>query len=182
MENIIFLDIDGVLNDIRVKFREESVNVVKELIKIYNAKVVMITSWQSNGTINIRKAVANRLEEQGIYDVDFIEPNFKGHFLNIEVPDRVLGIIDYLKNHDVSSYVILDDDYHNDYKLLCLNHYRTLPLKGLTYKDLYKKSFKKVNLNNFKYVNYDYRKLGAYEQVTNDLIKVLKKIERNRIN
>lgn len=182
MENIIFLDIDGVLNDIRVKFREESVNVVKELIKIYNAKVVMITSWQSNGTTNIRKAVANRLEEQGIYDVDFIEPNFKGHFLNIEVPDRVLGIIDYLKNHDVSSYVILDDDYHNDYKLLCLNHYRTLPLKGLTYKDLYKISFKKVNLNNFKYVNYDYRKLGEYEQVTNDLIKVLKKIERNRIN
>lgn len=181
MKNIIFLDIDGVLNDIRVKFNEESVNVVKELIKIYNAKVVMITSWQLNGTINRRKNIANRLEEQGIYDVDFIEPNFRGNFLNIEVPDRVLGIIDYLKNHDVSSYVILDDDYHNDYKLLCLNHYRTLPLKGLTYKDLSKISFKKVNLNNFEYVNYDYRKLGAYEQVTSDLIKVLKKIERNRI-
>ena len=173
---IIFLDIDGVLNDIRVKFKEESVNVVKELIKIYNAKVVMITSWQLNGTINRRKYIANRLEEQGIYDVDFIEPNFEGSFLNIDVPDRVLGIIDYLKNNDVSSYVILDDDYHNDYKLLCLNHYRPLPLKGLTYKDLSKISFKKVNLNNFEYINYKYRKLGAYEQVTNGLIKVLKKI------
>ena len=179
---IIFLDIDGVLNDIRVKFKEESVNVVKELIKIYNAKVVMITSRQLNGTINRRKYIANRLEEQGIYDVDFIEPNFEGSFLNIDVPDRVLGIIDYLKNNDVSSYVILDDDYHNDYKLLCLNHYRPLPLKGLTYKDLSKISFKKVNLNNFEYINYKYRKLGAYEQVTNDLIKVLKKIERNRRN
>lgn len=179
---IIFLDIDGVLNDIRVKFKEESVNVVKELIKIYNAKVVMITSWQLNGTINRRKYIANRLEEQGIYDVDFIEPNFEGSFLNIDVPDRVLGIIDYLKNNDVSSYVILDDDYHNDYKLLCLNHYRPLPLKGLTYKDLSKISFKKVNLNNFEYINYKYRKLGAYEQVTNGLIKVLKKIERNRRN
>ena len=98
---IIFLDIDGVLNDIRVKFKEESVteNIVckptdKELIKIYNAKVVMITSWQLNGTINRRKYIANRLEEQGIYDVDFIEPNFEGSFLNIDVPDRVLGIID----------------------------------------------------------------------------------------
>lgn len=179
---IIFLDIDGVLNDIRVKFKEESVNVVKELIKIYNAKVVMITSWQLNGTINRRKYIANRLEEQGIYDVDFIEPNFEGSFLNIDVPDRVLGIIDYLKNNDVSSYVILDDDYHNDYKLLCLNHYRPLPLKGLTYKDLSKISFKKVNLNNFEYINYKYRKLGAYEQVTNGLIKTLKKIERNRRN
>lgn len=179
---IIFLDIDGVLNDIRVKFKEESVNVVKKLIKIYNAKVVMITSWQLNGTINRRKYIANRLEEQGIYDVDFIEPNFEGSFLNIDVPDRVLGIIDYLKNNDVSSYVILDDEYHNDYKLLCLNHYRPLPSKGLTYKDLSKISFKKVNLNNFEYINYKYRKLGAYEQVTNDLIKVLKKIERNRRN
>ena len=126
---IIFLDIDGVLNDIRVKFKEESVNVVKELIKIYNAKVVMITSWQLNGTINRRKYIVNRLEEQGIYDVDFIEPNFEGIFLNIDVPDRVLGIIDYLNNNHVSSYVILDDDYHNDYKLLCLNHYRSFPLK-----------------------------------------------------
>lgn len=179
---IIFLDIDGVLNDIRVKFKEESVNVVKELIKIYNAKVVMITSWQLNGTINRRKYIANRLEEQGIYDVDFIEPNFEGSFLNIDVPDRVLGIIDYLKNNEVSSYVIIDDDYHNDYKLLCLNHYRPFPLKGLTYKDLSKISFKKVNLNNFEYINYKYRKLGAYEQVTNGLIKVLKKIERNRRN
>ena len=129
-----------------------------------------------------RKYIANRLEEQGIYDVDFIEPNFEGSFLNIDVPDRVLGIIDYLKNNDVSSYVILDDEYHNDYKLLCLNHYRPLPSKGLTYKDLSKISFKKVNLNNFEYINYKYRKLGAYEQVTNDLIKVLKKIERNRRN
>ncbi len=76
---------------------------------------------QLNGIINRRKYIANRLEEQGIYDVDFIEPNFEGSFLNIDVPDRLLGIIDYLKNNEVSSYVILDDDYHNDYKLLCLN-------------------------------------------------------------
>lgn len=180
MKNVIFLDIDGVLNDIRVKFKEESVNVVKELKKIYTAKVVMITSWQLNGIINRRKYIANKLEDQGIYDIDFIEPNFKGNFLNIEIPDRVLGIIDYLKKQDVSSYVILDDEYHNDYRLLCLNHYKTSPLKGLTYKDLSKISFKKVNLNNFKYVNYEYRKLGAYEQSTNNLIKVLKKVEKKR--
>lgn len=182
MKNVIFLDIDGVLNDIRVKFKEESVNVVKELKKIYTAKVVMITSWQLNGTINRRKYIANKLEDQGIYDIDFIEPNFKGNFLNIEIPDRVLGIIDYLKKQDVSSYVILDDEYQNDYRLLCLNHYKTSPLKGLTYKDLSKISFKKVNLNNFKYVNYEYRKLGAYEQSTNNLIKVLKKVANKRRN
>ena len=164
MENIIFLDIDGVLNDAKVKFSEESINVVKELIKLNNAKVVMITSWQQNGNINRRKYISNILEEEGIYDVDLIDPNFTGEFCNIDVPGRVLGIIDYLKNHDVSSYVILDDEYHNDYKLLCLNNYRVLAFKGLTYKDLPKISLKKVNLNNFEYVNYKYRILGEYEK------------------
>ena len=40
MENIIFLDIDGVLNDIRVIFKEESVNVEKELIDLLNKEVI----------------------------------------------------------------------------------------------------------------------------------------------
>ena len=57
MENIIFLDIDGVLNNIKVTFNEESVNVVKDLIRNYNTKIVMITSWQMNGTENKRKNI-----------------------------------------------------------------------------------------------------------------------------
>lgn len=181
MNNIIFLDIDGVLNNIKVSLYAESVNVVKELIQRYNAKVVMITSWQMNGTESRRKLVRQKLEEIGIYDIDFIDPNFEGNFLNINIPARILGIIDYLKNHEISSYVILDDDYHNDYKLFCLNHYRTIPLKGLNYGDLEKIDFKKVNLKNFKYVTYKYRELGEYEKVTNNLIKVLKKKYDNYI-
>ena len=175
MENIIFLDIDGVLNDIKVRFKEESVNVVKELIQIYNAKVVMITSLQRNGTENRRKTLKCQLEKLGIYNINFIEPNFEGSFSDIELPSHLLGIVDYLKNNETANYVILDDDYHNDYKLIYLNHYRTLPLKGLTYKDLDKITFKPVNLNNFKYINYQYRQLGEYELVTNKLIKILKK-------
>ena len=181
MNHMIFLDIDGVLNNLEVRFNEESVNVVKKLIQKYHAKVVMITSWQMNGTESRRKAIEQQLQELGIYDIDFIDPNFEGNFLNIQIPARVLGIIDYLKDHENSSYVILDDDYHNDYKLLCLNHYRTMPLKGLNYEDLEKINFKKVHLNNFKYVTYKYRKLGEYEKVTNNLIKVLKKKYENDI-
>ena len=63
MENIIFLDIDGVLNNIRVRFNEESVNVIKELIQRYNAKVVMITSWQINGTETRRKRIKHQFEK-----------------------------------------------------------------------------------------------------------------------
>ena len=100
----------------------------------------------------------------------------------IKLPSRLLGIIDYLRNNEIANYVILDDDYYNDYKLMCLNHYRPLPFKGLTYKDLAKIAFKPVNLNNFKYINYQYRQLGEYELVTNKLIKVLKKKYENDLN
>ena len=176
MNNIIFLDIDGVLNNIKVLFNEESINVIKELIKKHKAKVVMITSWQMNGTESIRKKIRTVLEKQGIYDIDFIDPNLEGYLVDIKIPNRLLGIVDYLKNNPESSYVIFDDDYHNDYRLLCLNHYRTMPLKGLLSKDLEKITFKKANLNNFKNINYKYRKLGQYELATNNLIKVLKQI------
>lgn len=187
MENVLFLDIDGVLNNIKVRFNEESVNVVKELIQRYNAKVVMITSWQTNGTEARRKWIKHQFEKLGIYDIDFIDPNFEGNLCfkdslsHIKIDSRLLGIINYLQNKDECNYVILDDDYHNDYKMLCLNHYRTMPLKGLTYKDLPKITFKLVNLNNFKYIKYQHRQLGQYELVTNKLIKVLKKKYENDI-
>lgn len=184
MNNIIFLDIDGVLNNNIVRFNEESINTLKELILRYNAKVVMITSWQQNGRTNRRKKIQYIFEQLGIYNIDFIVPNFEGYILDIKLPNRLLGIIDYLKNNDIDNYVILDDEYYRDYKLVCLNHYRTKTLKGLTYKDLNKIDLEPVNLNNFKYINYQYRQLGDFELVTNNLIKVLKKkyeCDKNKI-
>jgi hypothetical protein len=177
MNNIIFLDIDGVLNNSIVIFNEESVNALKELVMRYNAKVVMITSWQGNGTVNIRKRIEKRMEQLGIYDIDFIDPNYEGYILDIKLPNRLLGIIDYLKNNDIDNYVILDDEYYRDYKLVCLNHYRTKMFKGLKYNDLNKIILKPINYNNFKYINYQYRELGNHELVTNNLIKVLKKMK-----
>lgn len=175
MKNIIFLDIDGVLNDNNSIFLLESVDVLKQLIYKYNAKIVMITSWQMNGTINRRNRIKYQFEGFGIYDIEFIDPNYEGSLCNIKMPSRILGIIDYLKNNEVANYVILDDEYHNNYKLISLNHYKTNKFKGLTSKDLSKIELKKVNLNNFKYINYRYRQLGSYELATNNLIKVLKK-------
>ena len=141
----------------------------------------MITSWQQNGTQNVRNKIKNKLKNLDIQNIDFIDPNFEGNLYDINIPSRLLGIIDYLKNNETSNYVILDDEYHNDYKLICLNHYRTSTFKGLTYKDLNKITLKPVNLNNFKYINYEYRNLGNYEQVTNNLIKVLKMINNKKL-
>ena len=176
MNNIIFLDIDGVLiNNNEVNFNEESVNILKELIKKYNAKVVMITSWQLNGTETRRNKIRQTFEQLGIYNIDFIDPNFEGNIFDIKLPDRIIGIVDYLNKNKIEKYIILDDEYQRDYKLTCLNHYRTKTFKGLTYKDLNKIQLKSVNSNNFKYINYQYKKLGDYELVTNNLIKILKK-------
>ena len=43
-ENIIFLDIDGVLNDSCSEILSESIEVLNLLVQMYNAKVVMISS------------------------------------------------------------------------------------------------------------------------------------------
>ena len=153
MKNIIFLDIDGVLNDNCSEFLSESVEVLKLLVQIYNAKVVMISSQQMNGIETRRKSLKYQFEKLSIYNIDFIDPNFRGGLGDIKLPSRLLGIVDYLKKNEITNYVILDDDYHNDYKLICLNHFKTLPFKGLTYKDLPKIVFQPVNLNIFKHIN-----------------------------
>jgi len=179
MENIIFLDIDGVINDNKSRFSSQSLEVLKQLINIYDAKMVIISSWQQNGTTSKRNHIRLQFEKFGIYNIDFIEPNFEGNLCDIKLPPRLLGIVDYLKNNASVHYVILDDDYHNDYKLICLNHYRTKKFKGLMDKDLSKITFKPVNLNNFQYISYKYRQLGEYEQITNKLIKVFKNKVKN---
>ena len=175
MENIIFLDIDGVINDNICKISLESILVLKQLIKKYNAKIVMITSRQMNGVERRRNQIRQQFEEFNIYNIDFIDPNFKGSICDIILPSRLLGIVDYLKNKEKCNYIILDDEFSNDYKLVCLNYYKTKQFKGLTNNDLSKIELKSFNLNNFNYINYNYRKLGEYEIITNKLIKVLKK-------
>lgn len=128
-----------------------------------------------------QKALKHQFEELCIYNIDFINPNFEGNLGDIKLPSRLLGIVDYLKNNEITNYVVLDDGYHNDYKLINLNYFKTMPFKGLTFKDLPKIVLKPVNLNNFKYINYQYRQLRDYEVSTNNLIKMLKKKYENDI-
>ena len=179
MQNIIFLDIDGVLNDnINDKFNEESIHVLKTIINKNNAKLVIISSLQSNGTINKRNNIINIFYNLGITNLDFIDPNYVGTFLNIKISSRSLGIIDYLKNNNNIKYIILDDEYHNEYRLLGLNYYKTNKYKGLLNKDINNIELREPYTRVFKYINYKYRTLGQYELVTNKLIKILHKINK----
>lgn len=71
-----------------------------------------------NGTEAMRKALKHQIEGLCIYNIDFINPNFEGNLGDIKLPSRLLGIVDYLKNNEITNYVVLDDEYHNDYKLI----------------------------------------------------------------
>lgn len=97
MKNIIFLNIDGVLNDNCSEFLSESVEVLKLFVQIYNAKVVMISSRQMNGIETRRKYLKYQFEKLSIYNIDFIDSNFRGGLGDIKLPSRLLGIVDYLK-------------------------------------------------------------------------------------
>lgn len=175
MKNIIFLDIDGVLNDNQVDIVLESVITLKRLVEVNNADIVMITSKIGNGVLNRKKKVANLMKRIGFNSVDFIESNLISSNSNISVSYRVLGIIDYLKKIECN-YVILDDEFTKEYQLFNLNHYETPIWIGLRNNDLEHIKFKKNNPNNWQYIKYQYRELGEYEKVTTDLIKVLKQV------
>lgn len=177
MKNIIFLDIDGVLNDNSSDdFVLESVNVLKELVKENDAKVVVISSWQGTGTKARRDKTTKKLSSVGIDVYDYINPNFNGELGDVSLSSRAIGIIDYLRRNSSCNYVILDDEYHNDYKMMCLNYFRPNMWVGLREKDKDKIYFKSVNLNILNRVTYRYRELGDYEKSVNNLVGVLKKV------
>lgn len=114
---IIFLDIDGVLNswddynnrcknlkkEERPRFgdiEERPLMLLKELIEATNAKVVLSSSWRKS--IFLISEVYKALSTMGVelYDITPILPS----------GNRAEEIKDWLKDKEVESFVILDDD------------------------------------------------------------------------
>ena len=50
-----------------------------------------------NGIETRRKALKYQFEKLCIYNIDFIDSNFRGSLDDIKLPSRVLGIVDDLK-------------------------------------------------------------------------------------
>lgn len=114
---VIFLDIDGVLNswddyndrcknlkkEERPSFgdiEERPLMLLKELIEVTNAKVVLSSSWRKS--IFLTSEVYKALSTMGIelYDITPILPS----------GNRAEEIREWLKDKEVESFVILDDD------------------------------------------------------------------------
>lgn len=111
---IIFLDVDGVLNNAcwARKMYDEGVHVyaddllydpsikqLKRLIDATNAKVVLSSSWRNHP--DAMKHLATQLAAYNIF-VYGVTPNVG--------PQRGDDISEWLANHPIDNYVILDND------------------------------------------------------------------------
>ena len=117
---VIFLDLDGVVNDADphgLLIKEEYVDQLKKLIAATNAKVVITSRQRDNALINNSFALEDSycynayikpLLEMGI-DVFGYTPRIK---CEKEEKERELEIESYLDAHpEIEEYVIIEDDY-----------------------------------------------------------------------
>ena len=139
MNNIIFLDIDGVLNYLNyfIKMKNTRVNynkvfynnyyyatflinlldidqnklyLLKEIIRETNSKVVISSSWRN---LKIYPLIEDYLIKMGIPVIGTTP------YINSK---RGLEIKTYLKEHKVDNYIILDDDIFPDFDEELLSH------------------------------------------------------------
>ena len=137
--NVIFLDIDGVLNslnyfkerypkvkelsqnsynyDIVYKFKRlmldidiNKLKILKELIQETKSLVVITSSWKN---LEAFPYVKEELINMGIPIIGFTEDNKS---------NRGAGIKKYLMENNVEKYIILDDEIYDDYDTELLSH------------------------------------------------------------
>lgn len=115
---IIFLDIDGVLNDINLEkgklFRQKAVQVLADIVHQSDATIVLSSTWKRIKDYSEEKypdayhmwqELVNTLAQYGMEIFD-VTPDRKG--------DRPLEIVEWLKIHEnlnISSWVSIDDDF-----------------------------------------------------------------------
>lgn len=130
----IFLDIDGVLNT----YNEHPANkrsihsahliMLKKLIDETQAKIILISNWKFVPTAlqECKLALEScHLHLDGITKDDMVH--------------RGQGIIDYIHDHKIQNYVILDDDCFSDYNDELKRHLVLIDARyGLRPSDLHK--------------------------------------------
>lgn len=128
---IIFLDIDGVLNQLQSWYVDEKcVKNLGILCNKLNATVVLTSSWKPGYCRVFDKCspqIQNLLSICNEHHIQIV-----GRTRDFD--DRSEEVQDYCHRHDISDYIILDDDpsIFSDTENLYLVNYRT----GLTRKDV----------------------------------------------
>ena len=120
---VIFLDVDGVLNDGATEDRtpdgfiglsEAMIGNLASIIKATNAKVVLVSTWKSEWD----ELPENRTPDGAYLDKRLAQ---QGIVISDKTIDRVSnrghGIVNWLAQHqEVTRWVVLDDDVFFDYE------------------------------------------------------------------
>ena len=130
---IIFLDIDGVLNQLQGNYYIDK-NCVEQLgilCKQLGGKIVLTSSWRL-GYSNVGKC-SPQIEE--------LKTVFKEYGITIEgrtfdLGDRYTEIKDYIIRRGVGKYVVIDDDSREFSSKELKNLFFVSPRKGITSKDV----------------------------------------------
>lgn len=144
--NIIFLDIDGVLNTIKTEelapsgfigVEDMPIKNLKKIIEETNAKIVLISTWKNEWSKSIGykgedfKYLEQRLNEFNITIFDKT---------NDCIYNRGEGIKKYLYYHpEITNWVVIDDIIFDDYNDEISKHFiHTDQCYGLTFKQALK--------------------------------------------
>lgn len=125
-KKVIFLDVDGVLNDGATDrsvshspcgdtgLCHEMIENLAEIVRETGAKIVLVSQWKDEWDVNPEFRT-----EEGVY----LDHMLKAHGLKISdkttdrTADRGHGIVSWLSDHpDVRNWVVLDDDVSYDYE------------------------------------------------------------------
>lgn len=129
---IIFLDIDGVLNQLQSNYYLDNrcIENLAMLCEKLKATVVLTSSWRL-GYTNLGKC-SPQIEE---LKAQFSKYSIKISGRTANLGDRTAEITDYIKRHNVRQHLILDDDKSEFRSGLLSNTYITNPKTGLTKED-----------------------------------------------
>lgn len=130
---IIFLDVDGVLNDSATKERtpggyvgvdDDKIEVLAEIVRQAGAQIVLSSSWKEiwqpmkDDSENAADEEDTGIDPDGAY----LNRRLAEHGLTIldrtvdRVSNRGEGIVDWLMQHDCSGWIAIDDEVFPDFK------------------------------------------------------------------
>lgn len=119
---VIFLDVDGVLNDGATRDRAPGgcvglsahmIGNLKKIVDATSAKIVLVSTWKREWSVD-----PNERTEDGAYlhnslaavGIDIADKTIDN------VSDRGAGIVKWLKAHpEVEKWIVIDDDVFGDY-------------------------------------------------------------------
>ena len=118
---LIFLDVDGVLNCDSTQNRvqgfigvdPEKVKLLKKIVEATDGEIVLTSTWKMDFYEDaphypkIKNYLVKKLKDQGLVISGLTVDNWS---------NRGFGIIKYIKEHSCDGYIVLDDEFFEDYK------------------------------------------------------------------